>query len=250
MKAMIFAAGLGTRLRPLTDTIPKALVPVGGVPMLDRVILKLKDAGIKDFVINAHHFSDQIVRHLQERNNFGCRIDLSIEKDCPLETGGGIKKARRFLENENTFLVHNVDILSNLDIASFCSNKLTEDALALLLVSSRESSRYLLFDEGMRLKGWMNSRTGEIKSPIKDLNPESCIKKAFSGIHLISNRVFPLMENEPEVFSIIDFYLKHAAQHNIYGIEVPGLELIDIGKPETLSAAGEIVDCHEKTVTL
>lgn len=250
MKAMIFAAGLGTRLRPLTDTMPKALVPVGGVPMLDRVILKLKDAGIKDFVINTHHFSDQIVNHLEEKDNFGCRIDLSIEQDHPFETGGGIKAARRFLENEDTFLVHNVDILSNLDISSFCSHNLPDGSLALLLVSSRESSRYLLFDEEMKLKGWMNSKTGEIKSPFKNLDPNTCTWKAFSGIHLISNKVFPLMENEPEVFSIIDFYLKNAAQYSIYGIEVQELKLIDIGKREALSVAEGMVDCHEKTVTL
>lgn len=250
MKAMIFAAGLGTRLRPITDTMPKALVPVGGVPMLDRVILKLKNAGIKDFVINAHHFSDQIARHLEESDNFGCSIALSIERDYPLETGGGIKAARSFLENEDTFLVHNVDILSNLDISAFCARQLPEKALALLLVSERISSRYLLFDDSMRLMGWMNAKTGEIRSPYPDLDADSCTKRAFSGIHLISGKVFSLMENEPEVFSIIDFYLKFAGQYEIYGFDAPGLELIDIGKPEALEAASKMLECREKSVTL
>lgn len=237
MKAMIFAAGLGTRLRPITDTIPKALVPVAGVPMLERVIDKIRAAGIGEIVINAHHFSDKIAAFLDSRD-FGVRIDLSVEKEEPLETGGGIKKARKYLEGDS-FLVHNADILSDADLGWLISRSRPE-SLATLLVSKRDTTRYLLFDDDMRLAGWTNVMTGEIKSPYPDLDPSACRKYSFAGIHVVSDRVFPLMENFPDRFSIVDLYLRYAAEYPIIGVEPESLNLIDVGSPERLEEAEKL----------
>ena len=235
MKAMIFAAGLGTRLRPLTDSVPKALVPVGGVPMLQRILEKLDSAGMEGFVVNACHLKEQI-RSFVSSSPLADRILLSEEDGTePLETGGGIKKAAALL-GKGRFLVHNVDILSNLDIASFLSAD-NPDSLATLLLSDFPSDRYLLFDDDMCLAGWTNVRTGEVKSPYPDFDPSACRKYSFCGIHIISDEVFTLMRDWPERFSIIDFYLKAAADYRIRGVPAPGLELIDIGTPEKLSEA-------------
>lgn len=199
---MIFAAGLGTRLRPLTDTMPKALVPVGGKPLLLRVVEKLKDAGFDDFVINVHHFADMIEDYARANGYFGVRVTFSDERDLLRDTGGGILHARNLLLGDKApdksdsadgfFLVHNVDIISNLDIRWFCSQA-RPDALAVLLVSERQSSRYLLFDDSMRLVGWTNVKTGEVKSPYRDLDVSKCHRYAFSGIHLVSDRIFGAM---------------------------------------------------------
>ena len=156
MKAMIFAAGLGTRLRPLTDNMPKALVPVAGKPMLERVILKLKESGFNDITINIHHFGDQIIDFLRVHNNFGAEIHISDERDMLLDTGGGIKKARPFLDGNEPFLVHNADILSEVDLRSFYRHHLESKAKATLLVSERQTSRYLLFDKEHNLHGLTN----------------------------------------------------------------------------------------------
>lgn len=235
MKAMIFAAGLGTRLRPITDTIPKALVKVAGVPMLERVIRRLQAAGFDEFVVNTHHFASQIEAFLADNDNFGAHIDISREVEEPLETGGGIKQARRFLEGDK-FLVHNVDILSDLDIDWFISQS-DPGALSNLLLTDTPSDRYLLFDDDMRLVGWTNVVTGEVKSPFADFDPSRYRRYAFCGIHLVSDRVFPLMSDWPEKFSIVDFYLSAAATYTIRGVLAPRLHLIDIGSPEKLAAA-------------
>lgn len=241
MKALVFAAGLGTRLRPITDTIPKALVPVGGIPMLGRVISRLRDAGISDFVVNAHHFREKIVSYLAE-NDFGVRVRVSLEDgERPLETGGGIRHARPLLESRcccegDRFLVHNVDILSNLDIPWFVSMD-RDDALATLLLVEKEADRYLLFDDRMRLCGWTNVRTGEVKSPFPDFDPSLYRRYSFCGIHIISGDVFPLMESWPDHFGIIDFYLSVCRDHVIRGVVAQGLDIIDIGSPETLRTA-------------
>ncbi|MBO7623284.1 MAG: nucleotidyltransferase family protein [Bacteroidales bacterium] len=240
MKAMIFAAGLGTRLRPLTDTLPKALVPVGGAPLLYHVLMKLKAAGITEFVINVHHFADKIVSYLEENDRFGMDISISDETDGLLETGGGILHARQFLDGP--FLVHNVDILSNLDVASFIG-KARPEALATLLVSDRQTSRYLLFDDDMRLKGWTNISTGEVRSPYPDLDPASCRKLAFSGIHLVSDKIFDAFGEYgfSGRFPIMDFYLKACRDCPVYGAVQPGLELMDVGKTDTLAQAEEFL---------
>lgn len=237
MKAMIFAAGLGTRLRPITNTIPKALVPVGGVTMLERVILKMRDAGMEECVVNACHFADKVVSFLESKD-FGIPVKVSLESGSePLETGGGIRHAEGLL-GRGRFLVHNVDILSDLDVRDFLSAD-RPDSLATLLLVDKEADRYLLFDDDMRLVGWTNVVTGEVKSPYPDFEPSRYHRYSFCGIHIISDEVFDLMEDWPEHFSIIDFYLKSAAIRPIYGVVATDLNLIDIGSPAKLAEAEE-----------
>ena len=237
MKAMIFAAGLGTRLRPLTDTMPKALVPVAGVPMLQRVLCKLRDAGIDAFVVNVHHFAEQIEAFLTE-NDFGVPVAISREAGTPLETGGGIRHAAPLLASPaGRFLVHNADILSDLDINWFLRQDAPEN-LATLLLTDAPADRYLLFDEEMRLAGWTNVRTGEVKSPyLPDFDPARYRRYSFCGIHIVSESVFGKMAAWPDKFSIIDFYMSECAGGTIRGVVAPDLHLIDIGSPEKLAEA-------------
>lgn len=246
MKALIFAAGLGSRLRPLTDKMPKALIPVGGKPMLEHVILKLKASGFNEIVINIHHKGEQIIDYLKEMNNFGIQIHISDERDYLLDTGGGIKHARQFLDGNEPFLVHNADILSNVDLKKVYEHHRLSDGnpeaapcCATLLVSPRESSRCLLFDEKNRLCGWQNRETGEVKSPYPDFTPTLHTGYAFSGIHVISPEIFEHMDEWTGKFSIIDFYLSICAKTNIQAYPLDNLQLLDIGKPETLVKAEE-----------
>lgn len=243
-KALIFAAGLGTRLKPLTDTMPKALVPVGGRPLLSHVIGRLSAAGYGDLVVNVHHFAGMI-RDYIDGASFpdGVRVRISDESDLLRETGGGILHARSMLEDSESFLIHNVDILSNLELSSV---RLAEGALATLVVSPRETSRYLLFDENGRLVGWTNVKTGEVRSPFGEINPDSFRRLAFSGIHIMSSRVLPLLEEYSrkigsERFPIMDFYLDIASKETITGLEVPDLKIVDVGKLDTLAAAESFI---------
>jgi len=258
MKAMIFAAGLGTRLRPLTDTMPKAMVPVGGRPLLRHVMDRLMSYGYDDITVNVHHFAEQIVEYISAHEGIaaapGKGIHISDETDLLRETGGGIAHARNFLDGGEPFLIHNVDILSNLDLAAVRQAH-RADALATLVVSERETSRYLLFDDDMRLVGWTNVKTGEIKSPFAEvaaiggvglrsgqgaacgIDLSKCRKLAFSGIHMMSPEVFALMEGLPEKFPIIDFYLSVAAEKPIYGYIPEGLRMLDVGKVDSLAEA-------------
>ena len=191
MKAMIFAAGLGTRLRPLTDTMPKALVPVDGRPLIEIVARKLRDSGFREAVVNVHHFADMICEWVEAQDIMEIRV--SDERARLLETGGGILHARESLQGSGSFLVHNVDILSNADLRSF-ARRHRPDALATLLVSPRESSRHFLFRrDDMRLAGWENVNTGERIMAI-DVPVSDCIALSFSGIHIISDSVFPVMD--------------------------------------------------------
>ena len=242
MKALIFAAGLGTRLRPLTDTMPKALVPVAGVPMLARVLCKLRDAGLDSFVVNVHHFAEQIERFLAENGNFGVPVAISREEREPLETGGGIRHAAPLLASPaGRFLVHNVDILSDLDVRWFLAQD-DPESLATLLLIDAPADRYLLFDDGMRLVGWTNVRTGEVKSPfLPDFDPSKYRRYSFCGIHIVSEAVFDKMAAWPEKFSIIDFYLQQAAENKIRGVLAPDLHLIDIGSPAKLAEANALL---------
>jgi len=243
VKALVFAAGMGTRLRPLTLTTPKALVKVGGVTMLERTINRMRDAGMEECVVNAWHFSEKIVDFLRSRD-FGIPTRVSVEGgEEPLETGGGIKRAARLL-GDGRFLIHNVDMLTDLDIPWFVSED-RRDGLATLLLVDRPSDRYLLFDDGMRLAGWMNVRTGEVKSPYPDFDPSRCRRYSFCGIHILSSDAFPLMEEWPDRFSVIDFYLRSAASHPIYGVVATDLKLIDIGSPATLAEAEEKLSLFE-----
>ena len=235
---MIFAAGLGTRLKPLTDTMPKALVRVGGQSLLWHVIQKLKAAGYERIVVNVHHFAQQIVDYLEANDNFGLDIRISDERDGLLETGGGIKKALPLFDPSSPILIHNVDILSNLDLTA-----LPEDA-PLLVVSQRQTKRYLLFDDTLRLQGWTNIETGEVKGPNVQCSMFNVQlnKFAFSGIHLFHPSLAPLLSDWPERFPIMDFYLSACADHLIRGYEAPGLRLLDVGKLDTLEQAEAFID--------
>lgn len=234
MQAMVFAAGLGTRLKPLTDHIPKALVKVDGKPLLQHVLTQLKEAGATRIVVNVHHFANQIIDYLNENHNFGVDIYISDESDLLLDTGGGLKKAKPLFLESAPILIHNVDILSNVDLSEFY--KQTEGNTS-LLVSRRPSSRQLLFDNKMRLVGWTNVQTGEVKTPYADLKPEECQHFAFSGIHCFSPNLFSQMEFWPARFGIIDFYLSVCHKVEIKGWLKEDLQLMDVGKADTLQKA-------------
>ena len=249
---MIFAAGLGTRLKPLTDTMPKALVRVGGEPLIKRVILNLAAAGVDRIVVNVHHFAGQIIDYLKDNDNFGLDIRISDETAGLLETGGGIKKAAPLFDPTAPILIHNVDILSNVDLREFYQiasqsekgkvKSEESECDAVLLVSWRKTKRYLLFNDDMKLVGWTNIETGEVRSPYPELNPKECRMYAFAGIHALSPRLLKMMDQFPDRFGIIDFYLKACATHNIKGYVKDDLKLMDIGKLDTLAQAEEFLE--------
>ncbi len=254
MKAMLFAAGKGTRLKPITDTMPKALVPVCGKALLEHVLEKLSSAGFNDVVINVHHFADKIYEYVaSSRSLKDMKISFSDESEELLETGGGIKKAEALLIGGEAFLVHNVDILSNLDLKEFYDFHLKSameneaangeenvpELVATLLVSGRRTSRYLLFDRNDFLVGWTNEDTGELRSPYKNLEyPSPGIKKyAFGGVHVMSASIFKYMESFPEAFPIMDFYLAICHKCRIKAYVKDNLRLIDVGKLDSLERA-------------
>jgi NDP-sugar pyrophosphorylase family protein len=239
MKAMIFAAGLGTRLKPLTDHMPKALVPVAEKPMLEHVILKLIASGFDEIVINVHHFAEQIIDFLKEKNNFGIKIWISDETEELLDTGGGIKKASSLLNEP--FLVHNADILSNVDLKALYDFHLASENDATLLVSPRKTVRYLLFDPSNRLCGWINKDTLQTKPEGFIYQPDEQQEYAFGGIHIISPSLFKYMEGWTGKFSIMDFYLQTCQKARLGGYAKEDLQLIDIGKPDTLAKAEEFL---------
>lgn len=240
MKAMIFAAGLGTRLKPLTDTLPKALVPINGKPMLEHTIQRLKNSGVEEIVVNVHHFADQIIDFLQEKKNFGIHIEVSDEREKLLDTGGGIKKTARFFNDGKPFLIHNVDIFSNVNLNEIYKQHLQDkkNRLATLVVSQRETNRYLLFDDEQYLRGWINRKTGEVK-PRQDIAVDNYQPLAYAGIQVVSPAIFQLMEEEPDKFPIIDFYLHHCYEKEIAGFVPENLEILDVGKLDILDKAEE-----------
>ncbi len=230
-KAMVFAAGLGTRLKPLTDTMPKALVPLNGKPLLEILTAKLNKAGFDEIVINVHHFAEQIRQWAQSRKG----IKLSDESVRLLETGGGIRHAAPLLHDADRFLIHNVDILSNVDLRVFWDAGASADAM--LLVSERQTQRYLLFNDDMRLVGWTNIATGEVKTPHENLDVTRCRRLAFAGIHQMHSSLIDRMQNWPEKFSIIEFYLSVCRDCDIRGYVQPDFEMMDVGKLDTLAQA-------------
>ena len=241
-QAMILAAGLGTRLKPLTDTMPKALVPVGGTPLLDLNIRKLQAQGYDHFVVNIHHFAQQIVDYVAQQD-YAPLVHFSDETDGLLETGGGLKKAAPLFLDDTPVLIHNVDILDNVDY-DWLARQHQPDEDAVLLVSPRKTKRYLLFDNAMRLMGWKNIETGEIKSPYEYIRrtglsqhgePQNVF--AFSGIHSFSPRLFPLMDRFPDRFGIIDFYLSVCHRSRIVGLLKDDLRILDVGKLDSLHDA-------------
>ena len=241
-QTMILAAGLGTRLKPLTDTMPKALVPVGGTPLLDLIIRRLQKAGYDRFVVNVHHFAQQIVDHVRQQD-YAPLVHFSDETEQLLETGGGLKKAQDLFRDDEPILIHNVDILDNVDYEWFARQH-QPDEDAVLLVSKRQTKRYLLFDNAMRLMGWKNIETGEVKSPYEYVrrtglsqHGEPLNMFAFSGIHSFSPRLFPLMDRFPDRFPIIDFYLSVCHRAHIVGLVKPDLQVLDVGKLDSLEQA-------------
>ena len=245
---MIFAAGLGTRLKPLTDTMPKALVPLAGKTLLQWQIEKLKAAGITDIVVNVHHFPDQIIDYLRENNNFGCNIQVSDERDMLLETGGGLRKAHPLLTSNlsplasSPILVCNVDILSNIDIPALL-NAYNPEEMGIVVVYPRDTQRYLLFDDNSRLRGWTNIATGEVRGPLSDNRyPIANTRKlAFSGMQVLNPRIFEVMEKvvaeKGEKFSLIDLYLSIAEKEILRAFIPENYRMMDVGKINQLSEA-------------
>ena len=245
-QAMILAAGLGTRLKPLTDTMPKALVPVGGKPLLELNIRKLQAQGYDRFVVNIHHFAQQIVDYVGQQD-YAPLVHFSDETEALLETGGGLKKAAPLFVDDEPVLIHNVDILDNVDYDWF-SRQHQADEDAVLLVSRRKTKRYLLFDNAMRLMGWKNVETGEVKSPYEYIrrtglsqHGEPLNMFAFSGIHSFSPRLFPLMDRFPDRFSIIDFYLSVCHRSHIVRLVKDDLKVLDVGKLDSLHEAEQFL---------
>jgi NDP-sugar pyrophosphorylase family protein len=239
MKAMIFAAGMGTRLQPLTLTKPKALVEVKGIPMLEIVIRRLLRFGFSDIIINVHHFAGQITEFLEKNKNFGASITISDETDLLLDTGGGLLKARDFLDDGAPFLVHNVDIMTDLDLGKLFQFHVGHGSLATLAVKERSTSRSLLVNDDMELAGWKNNQTGKTiiaKGREQDLKPI-----AFSGVHVLSPAIFPLM-TERGVFSIIDTYLRLAQQQTLLTWSHNQNFWMDLGRVENLDEAGRYLD--------
>jgi mannose-1-phosphate guanylyltransferase len=240
MKAMVLAAGLGTRLRPLTDTRPKALVEINGRSLLEITLARLKQSGVRDVIINVHHFADLLVEYLKAHENFGMHIEVSRE-EVLLDTGGGLKKAARFfLENpvemDEPFLLHNVDVISTIDFGEMLDVHKSRNALATLAVQDRETSRYLLFNQESQLCGRRSGKDGkeDIVRASSDLRA-----RAFCGIHVISPRLLTMM-GEDSIFSIIDTYLRLAASgENILSFNADGYYWRDLGKPNDLKQAAE-----------
>ena len=231
-KALIFAAGKGTRLKPFTESHPKALALVNDVPLLERNIKYLQSFGVTEFVINVHHFGEQIVEFLEKNNHFGAKIDISDEKDELLETGGGLLFAQKYLENEENFLIMNADILTDLNIHELVKFHETHLPLATLAVSDRNSSRKLFFNSEMVLKGWMNKNSGETKMAEFNNNFKEL---AFSGIHCINSSIFDKIKRRGK-FSIMEEYLDLMFENNILGFQHEA-RLIDVGRPESVIEA-------------
>ena len=238
MKAMILAAGLGTRLRPLTNDRPKALVEIGGRTLLEITLARLREFGVREVIVNVHHFADMVVDYLKKRDNFGMRIEISREEEL-LDTGGGLKKAAWFLlENsagqDEPFVLHNVDVISTIDLGRMAKFHREHEALATLAVQERETSRYLLFDERMQLCGRRAGRDGTSEVVRAAARVQAF---AFSGVHVISPRIFEKMTEE-DVFSIIPTYLRLAAQgENISGFRADEYFWRDMGQPENVARA-------------
>lgn len=240
MKAMIFAAGLGTRLKPLTDSIPKALLPLAGKTLLQWQIERLQEAGITDIVVNIHHFGQQIIDYLREHDGFGCRVRISDEREALLETGGGLLKAAELLGEDDPVLVCNVDILSNINIPQLMAAHKADD-LATVVVSDRQTQRYLLFDESGVLRGWTNIATGECRPASLTVHPLT--RLAFSGMQIVSPAFFGSLRHtqtqKGQKFSLIDAYLSVVErQAGIIRAFVPqDYRMMDVGKIDQLDEA-------------
>lgn len=233
---MIFAAGLGTRLQPLTNNKPKALVEINKVPLIDRAVHKLIESGVSEIVINLHHFAEQL-RAYVNKQKYNCEVHFSDESDLLLSTGGGLKKAQEFLKGTNPFIVYNVDVISDIDLNKMLNFHCENNCLATLAVRKRKTSRYLLFDEQMQLSGWKNIKTDDEIIVHAHLEYEV---RAFSGIHIISPEIFGQFE-EKGAFSIIDSYLRLAQNKAIKGYDHSETMWYDLGKVSEISEIEKIL---------
>jgi MurNAc alpha-1-phosphate uridylyltransferase len=236
MRAMIFAAGLGTRFKPWTDQHPKALALINGKSLLQRNIQWLQQYGITELIVNVHHFPEQVMQVIQTSNGWGSQITFSDERGQLLETGGGLKKARPFFKLDEPFITINVDILTNLHLDKLIQFHTQNDALISFAVTERNTSRYFLFDEGMRLCGWENKKTGEKRISIQKPN---LLQKAYSCVVIFEPEIFSLMKQEGK-FSLVDVYLELAAKHKILGYDHTGDKLVDVGKPDAVAVAEKL----------
>ncbi len=236
MKAMILAAGLGSRLKPWTDHHPKALALVNGKSLLQRNVEYLQKYGINEVIVNVHHFTDQIIDEIEKNKGWGTSVTISDETDAVLETGGGLKKATWYFEGDGDFVVMNVDILTDMDLSAMIKQHQQQKDLATLAVSERDTSRYFLFDAQNVLSGWRNVKTGEEKI-VRQAG--TFIQKAFSGIHVINSSLLKLIRQEGK-FSMVDVYLDLAKDHIISSYDHTGAWLIDVGKPESIEKAEAI----------
>lgn len=236
MKAMILAAGLGTRLKPFTEQHPKALAVINKKSLLQRNIEYLASFGITDVIVNVHHFPGQITDVIKNNNGFGSNVSISDEKDEVLETGGGLIKARKFLDGTEPFVLMNVDILTDMDLGKMAEQHVASKALATLAVTNRKTNRYFLFNELETLCGWRNDKTGEQK-----ISRETTIyiQKAFSGIHIISPAIFSMIKAKGK-FSMVQVYLDLCKTNTIAGFDHSTSKFIDVGKPESIAIAEEI----------
>ncbi len=233
MKAMILAAGLGTRLKPWTNFHPKALALVNGKSLLQRNIEYLQKHGITEVIINVHHFTHQIISAINDNNGWGSQITISDETEKVLETGGGLKKASWYFENEEDFVVMNADVLTDMNLSGMIAKHIDKKSIATLAVSNRETSRYFLFNENSELVGWKNVKTGEEKiSKISEIM-NSC---AFSGIQILNKKIFNYLLVEDK-FSLVEVYLEAAKHEKIMAFNHSGSIFIDVGKPGSVEKA-------------
>lgn len=238
MKAMIFAAGLGTRLRPLTNDRPKAMVEIDGMPLLEIIIRRLRHYGYTDIIVNVHHYAKMIVDFLAKKKNFGIDITISDETEMVLETGGGLQKAAWFFQDE-PFLVHNVDILTNLNYHDLLHFHKENKAITTLAIRNRQTSRYLLFDKKNVLSGWKNIKTGEVRMSRGEAENKQPF--AFSGVHIIEPELLKCFTRTGK-FSIIDTYLDVAKNNIITGYDHTDSIWLDVGKPDSLAKGLDVLD--------
>ena len=236
---MIFAAGLGTRLKPITNNKPKALATIHGTPLLEIVIRRLINYDFKEIIVNVHHYADLILDFLDFKNNFGVDIQISDEREKLLDTGGGLKKASWFLNDKKPFLVHNVDAITDVDLIDFYNYHVKKQALATLLVRHRPGSRFFLFNDQKRLCGWENVVTSE--QILANHSEENLEQIAFSCLHVIDPKIFSMIQ-EDGCFSIIDVYLRLAKNYNLYGYLDDHSYWLDVGTPEKLEKGEKEVD--------
>lgn len=238
MKAFILAAGLGTRLKPITDSKPKALVEINDIPLIEHLLLKLIRYGFNSVIVNVHHYSDQVIDFIKSKNYFGIEIEFSNESDLLLDTGGGLKKVKWFFNDNQPFLIHNVDIFSSIDLTELYNYHTNNNSIATLAVQKRNSSRYFLFDNEKNLCGWVNEKTGETKITRK--SSEELFRFAFSGIQIADPVIFDNMPSK-DVFSLVDLYLSIASKHRITYFDHSNSIFVDLGKKENLIEAEKLI---------